>query len=230
MGSISLLAAGALSACAGAELGDAVDNGGEGDGDTDVGGESPGQGDLRDQLAQPRSFTIADGAGGSRASVMAVAVGDGETAAVDLPIAGGVVTLSLDDQDQVRFHDLLVDSGDVAVSPVVVPPDGLVLTDLTMELAAPVSVQVGSTAGDELAAGAELSINVKWAVEVDHGVVELAPIRLPDLAFDLSLESDASGGLAAHLTASRAGRFWSWAGIFELHDLELDLVAVAADP
>ncbi|HKE13283.1 MAG TPA: hypothetical protein VKB80_00335, partial [Kofleriaceae bacterium] len=222
MGSISLLLAGALSGCAGAELGDAIDNGADGDGDTGVGGDSPAEGDLRDQLARATPFTIADGAGGSSAHVKAVAVSGGETAAVDLAIAGGIVTLSLDEQDRIRFHDLLVDSDDVTVSPTVVPPDGLVLTDLTMELAEPVSVQVGSTAdGDEIAAGAELSINVKWAVEVDHGVVDLAPIRLPDLAFDLSLEADASGRLAAHLTASHPGLFWSWAGIFELHDLEL---------
>ncbi len=66
-----------------------------------------------------------------------------------------------------------------------------------------------------------------WAVDVDHGVVDLAPIRLSALAFDVIVEADDSGRLIAHLGAARAGAFWSWAGIFELRDLEINLVAAA---
>jgi hypothetical protein len=214
--------------CAGASLGDAsVD-----DGDDDEGepaGEPPVEGDLRQRLAAPTSFVVADQLGGSSASLMAVALSDGQTAAVELAVVGGLVTLSLDSQDRVVFHELLVDTDDVMVSPVVVPPDGLMLTDLTVELVEPARVQLGSWSDDEVAAGAELAVDVKWAVEVDHGVVDLAPIRLSELAFDVSVESDESGRLAAHLSASAPGVFWSWAGIFELHDLEIELFA-AVEP
>jgi hypothetical protein len=213
-----------LAGCADASLGGASAD----ERDEDEGqpaGEKPVDRDLRERLAAPTAFVVADQPGGSRASLTAVALSDGQTAAVELSVVGGLVTLSLDSQDRVVFHELLVDTDDVMVSPAVVPPEGLLLTDLTVELAGPASVQLGSWSDDQVAAGAELAVDVKWAVEVDHGVVDLAPIRLTDLAFDISVESDESGRLAARLSASQPGVFWSWAGIFELHDLEIDLVA-----
>ncbi len=70
-----------------------------------------------------------------------------------------------------------------------------------------------------------LPVDLAWAVQLDHGVVDLAPIRMPELPFELALELGTDGEVEAHLTASQPGRFWSWAGIFELRDLELDLVA-----
>lgn len=222
----SLLVAG-VAGCADAALGDASTD--DRDEQGEPAGEEPVAGDLRERLAAPTQFVVADQPGGSSASVVAIALGDGQTAAVELSVVGGLVTLSLDSQNRVVFHELLVDTDDVLVSPVLVPPDGLMLTDLTVELAEPATVQLGSWSDDEVAAGAELAVDVKWAVQVDHGVVDLAPIRLDDLAFDVSVESDESGRLAARLTASQPGTFWSWAGIFELHDLEIDLVA-AVDP
>ncbi len=224
----SLAVTGAVSGCADTSLGDAADDRDEEDGGEST-GELPVEGDLKERLAAPTPFTVADQAGGSRASVTAVALSDGQTAAVELSVVGGVVTLSLDAQDRVVFHDLLIDTDDVMVSPAVVPPDGLMLTYLTVELAEAASVQLGSWSGDQVAVGAELAVDVKWAVEVEHGVVDLAPIRLPDLAFDVSVEADESGRLAAHLAASHPGAFWSWAGIFELRDLQIELVA-AVDP
>jgi len=228
---MSVAAAAHLCGCAEAEVGP----GGEGSA-ADGGGDSdPGRGGgssevvgLRDRLAQPLTFAVADRANGSRLHLTAVSLSDDVTASVSVEVLGGVVTLSLDDHDRVRFHELLVDADDVMVSPVVVPPDGLALTELAMKLAEPVSMQVGPEASDDhLAGGAELSIDVSWAVEVDRGVVDLAPIRLPALAFDVAVDEDEAGRLSAHLTASRPGPFWSWAGIFELGDLEIDLAAQA---
>ncbi len=216
--------AASIAGCADASLGDAsVDERDEDEGQP--AGEKPVEQDLRERLAAPTSFVVADQLGGSRAGLRAVALSDGQTAAVELSVVGGLVTLSLDPEDRVVFHELLVDTDDVMVSPAVVPPAGLMLTDLTVELAEPARVQLGSWSDDQVAVGAELAVDVKWAVEVDHGVVDLAPIRLTDLAFDVSVESDESGRLAARLSASQPGVFWSWAGIFELHDLEIDLVA-----
>ena len=219
LGSLGLAAAAVLSGCAGADpQGGGIDGRGDGDG-----GDREERG-LRELLAEPVAFAVADREGGSSARVTAVSLSDGETALVELSVVGGVVTLSLDDEGRVRFHDLLVDTEDVMVSPNVVPPDGLLLTDLTVELAEPAVVQLGPVGDDQLAAGADLSIDVRWAVEVEHGTVDLAPIRLPDLAFDFSV-ADQDGQLVAHLGAAHVGAFWSWAGIFELRDLELDLPA-----
>ncbi len=215
-----------LAGCADASLGDAGVDGRDEEGEP--AGDLP-VGDLRERLAAPTSFVVADQLGGSSASVMAVALSDGQTAAVELSVVGGLVTLSLDPDDRVVFHDLVIDTDDVMVSPVIVPPGGLVLTHLTVELAEPARVQLGSWSDDEVAVGAQLAVDVAWAVEVEHGVVDLAPIHLTDIAFDVSVATDESGRLAARLAASHPGTFWSWAGIFELHDLEIDLVA-AVDP
>jgi hypothetical protein len=217
------LAAG-IAGCADASLGDATVDGRDED-EGEPAGEKPVDLDLRERLAAPTTFAVADQTGGSRASLMAVALSDGQTAAVELSVVGGLMTLSLDAQDRVVFHELLVDTEDVMVSAAVVPPEGLMLTDLTVELAEPASVQLGSWSDDQVAAGAELAVDVKWAVEVDHGVVDLAPIRLTELAFDVSVQIDESGRVAARMSASQPGVFWSWAGIFELHDLDIDLVA-----
>jgi len=86
------------------------------------------------------------------------------------------------------------------------------------------SVLATSTGSAAETAGG-LPVDLRWAVELDSGVVDLAPIRLPDLPFELAVELAADGEVEAHLTANQPGAFWNWAGIFELQDLELDLVA-----
>ena len=218
-GWIGLALAGFLAGCAGgADFGDALPEPGSDDGDS-----PPGEG--MERLAEPTTFTIADAAAGSGARLVAVALGDEVTEAVELSVAGGTITLSRDEDGRVRFHDLEMSTADVLVAPSVVPPDGLTLTDLTMELAAPSVVQSGSTGADQIDASAELSIDVQWSVVLSHGTVGLAPIRLPALTTEITVEASASGELEAHLTASHPGAFWNWAEIFELRDLELDLVA-----
>lgn len=208
-----------LAGCAGgADFGDALPDMGESED-----GDSPGVGIER--LAEPTTFTIADAAAGSGARLVAVALGDEVTEEVELSVAGGTITLSRDQDGRIRFHDLRMDTEDVLVAPSVVPPDGLTLTDLTMELAAPGVVQSGSTGADQIDGSAELSIDVQWAVVLNHGTVGLAPIRLPALTTEITVEADAAGELEARLTASHPGAFWNWVDIFELRELELDLVA-----
>jgi hypothetical protein len=216
LGCIGLAVSGALPGCADPRVRE---------GDDTVDGAGPHG--WAEQLDEPTAFTLADAAGGSRVHITAVSLTDDRTEPVDLAVAGGILTLSLDDRERVGFHELLIAADDVMVSPSVVPPDGLILTDLTARLAEPVLSPSGSHGDDHLAARVELSIDLEWAVEVEHGVVHLAPIRLPSLGFDVAVQTDASGGLSAHLSAARRGIFWSWADIFELRDLEMTLLARA---
>jgi hypothetical protein len=220
VGWVGLVALALLSACAGgADFGDALPDPGS-DGDS---GSPSGEG--MEQLSQPTTFTIADTAEGSGARLVAVALGDEVTETVELSVVGGTLTLSRDGEGRIRFHDLFMDAADVLVAPSVVPPDGLTLTDLSLDLAAPSVVQSGSSSAEQIGASAELSIDVRWAVVLDHGTVMLAPIRLPALTTEITVEADESGQLEARLTATHPGAFWSWAGIFELRELEMDLVA-----
>jgi len=224
--SLGALGATSLLGCTSAEIADRAPAAGEDP--ADDGEAVPG---LAERLAGPTSFAVlGQNSGGSRVQLTAVSLSDDETASVELTVTGGALTLSLDQTDgveRIRFHDLVLDCDDVAVSPAMVPPDGLVLTDLTMDLGEPASAELGWRTGDAIEADAALSVDVKWAVEVESSAVDLAPIRMPSLAFAVTVEDDRDGQLVAHLGASNAGRFWSWAGIFELRDLELDLVAVA---
>jgi hypothetical protein len=200
--------------------------GGRGDGDGD---EEPRT--LDERLAGPLQLTVLDrDQGGGSLHLTAVSLTDDLSAPVELFLSGGVLTLSLDDSggpEAIRFHDLDLGAEDVRVPETMVPPDGLLLTNLRMRLEAPADAELGLHTGDQLEAGAALSVDVGWSVEVDSGEVDLAPIHLPALDFDVSVEQDADGRVLARLRAASAGSFWSWAGIFELRDLDLDIVAAS---
>lgn len=188
------------------------------------GDPEPGQSDLAERLSTPVSFGIVASEDGSFARVTAVTLRDGEEHEVEVSIESGSLGLSLDDA-QLRVGELEITAADVAVGPGVMPPDGAVLTGISVGLAAPMTAALASTTGTAAVTAGGLPVDLRWAVELDHGVVDLAPIRLPELPFELSLELGDDGEIAARLTASQPGAFWSWAGIFELRDLELDLVA-----
>jgi hypothetical protein len=180
--------------------------------------------DLAERLSEPLALGFVPSEDGSFARVNAITLRDGEVHEVEVTVMGGSLTLSLDD-GELRVESMEVTAADVSIDAGVMPPDGATLTGISVALSAPVQAVLSST--DEAAGSATggLPVDLAWAVQLDHGVVDLAPIRMPELPFELALELGADGEVEAHLTASQPGRFWNWAGIFELRDLELDLVA-----
>lgn len=198
------------------------------------GDPAPGSSDdLADRLSEPLTFGFVPSEDGSFARVKAVTLRDDEVHEVEVAVMGGSLTLSLDD-DELRLESMEVTAADVSIDAGVMPPDGATLTGISVALAAPVQATLASTREAIGSAAGGLPVDLAWAVALDHGVVDLAPIRMADLPFELALELGTDGEVEAHITASQAGRFWNWAGIFELRDLELDLVAstgqVVADP
>lgn len=192
------------------------------------GDPDPGSADnLTDRLTDPVELAFVPSVDGSFARVSAVTLRDGEVTEVEVRVTGGSLTLSLDDAG-LRVESLEVTAADVTMGPGVMPPDGATLTGISVGLAAPLAVELGEISDTAAASAGALPVDLRWAVVLDHGTVDLAPIRLTALPFELSVEMAAGGDLAAHLTASEPGAFWSWAGIFELRDLELDLVATSA--
>ena len=181
-------------------------------------------GDLAERLSQPVTLGVVPTADGSFARVTAVTLRSGELIEVEFVVSGGALELALDDE-MLRVESLEVHADDVTVGPGVMPPDGATFKEIAVALAAPMQSALASTTGSAAETAGGLPIDLRWAVELEHGVVDLAPIRLPDLPFELAVELAADGEVEAHLTANQAGSFWSWAGIFELRDLELDLVA-----
>jgi hypothetical protein len=185
--------------------------------------------DLAERLSEPVPLSIVPTEDGSSARVQAVTLRDGHVSDVELLVTGGGLTLSLDDAG-LRVDSLEVQAADVSVGPAAMPPDGATLTGISVALSSPVAVTLASSSETAAASAGGLPVSLRWAVELDYGTVDLAPIRLPDLPFELSVELDAAGELEAHLTASQPGSFWNWAGIFELRNLELDLVAATGVP
>jgi len=191
----------------------------------EVGDPAPGsQPDLAMRLSEPVPLAIVPSADGSFARVAAVTLRDGDVSDVEVVVTSGRLELSLDDAG-LRVGSLEVQAADVSVGPATMPPDGATLTGISVALSSPIEVTLASSSETAAVTAGGLPVHLQWAVELDHGTVDLAPIRLPSLPFELSVELDDSGELQAHLTASQPGAFWSWAGIFELRDLELDLVA-----
>lgn len=194
---------------------------------------APGQSDLGERLAGPLTLGFAPSDGGSFARVTAVTLRDGEAADVEVTVMGGSLDIVLDD-GSLRVESMEITAADVLVGPGVMPPDGATLTGIAFSLTAPKLTELADASESAASAAGDLPVDLRWAVELDHGVVDLAPIRMPELPFELSLELAADGEVEAHLTASQPGPFWNWAGIFELRDLELELVAstglVVPDP
>jgi hypothetical protein len=199
------------------------------------GNDDRGDGDARtldERMASRVSLSVqAEDVAGSGLHLTAASLTDDVSVEVGLRVTGGAVTVSLEPDgaagERLAFHDLTLTAEDVEVAPSIVPPRGLLLTGLSMELEQPASAALGWHNDDGIGADASLSVDIQWAVELESGTVDLAPIHMPSLPFEVTVEDDGEGRLVAHLRGSSAGPFWSWAGIFELRDLELDLVAVA---
>lgn len=190
-----------------------------------VGDPAPGSSqDLVDRLSEPVSLAIIPSEDGSFARVSAVTLRDGEVNEVEVAVTGGTLTLAVDGSD-LRVESLQVTAADVSVGPATMPPDGATLTDISVALAAPLAASLASESDTTAATEGGLPVDLRWAVALDYGTVDLAPIRLPALPFELSVALGIDGTIEAHLAAGQPGSFWSWAGIFELRDLELDLVA-----
>jgi hypothetical protein len=188
----------------------------------DIGGpDHEPSGSLTDRLSAPVAVSIAPS--GSAARVRAVSLRDGSPTDVELAIVGGTLTLAASD-GQLRVDRLEVGAADITVGASVIPPDGVRLTGIALDLSTPASGALAMLSDSAGSVAAVWDVQLRWAVELEHGVVDLAPIRLPAMSFEMSLALDDDGAVDAHLTAAEPGSFWSWAGIFALSQLELDLV------
>lgn len=199
-------------------------------GDLPGAGGDPSASDVGHRLDVPAALAVADQAGGSNAALQAVSLQDGQTAEVQLAVTDGALTLSRSRDGALLVDDLVVDVGDVEVSPAVVPPSGLRITGISLSLAGPATIDIDDQTADHVSGTASLAVNLQWSVMLDRGVVDLAPIHLAALPVDLDIDLSGDGALSAQLRASQDGSFWNWAGVFELRDLSLDIAAFGDAP
>ena len=219
-------------ALAAALLCGACAQGGPVDGDIAGSGAAGGTGtsDVGQRLDVPAALAVADQSGGSSAQLQAVTLRDGQTHDVQLSVTDGALTLSRTRDGALQVADLVVDVDDVDVSSAVIPPSGLHITGISLTLAGPATLDVADQTRDHVSGTASLAVDLEWSVVLDRGVVDLAPIRLTDLPVALDIDLAADGALSAQLHADQGGSFWSWAGVFELRDLTLDISALGPLP
>ncbi len=178
--------------------------------------------ELLEELRLPATLALApSGEQGSYASAQATAGGEGSD--VEIPIAGGHLTLWTTDAGLVVVDELVIEASDVIIGADVVPPAGVHLTGIRGTLQSPAALDP-VVSGDRLTGIAHLDLAVEWAIVIDGEVHPLATLRLGELPFSLEVERTA-GGLAARLVAFRDGEFWSFADLWRLADLTLDLHA-----
>ena len=205
----------ALLACQGEEevWGDAPHNGGE---------------PLLHQLAVPRRLAIAPSALTTPGSfATARASGPDQEAELPLPITGGSLELWSPHEGMLFVSELEVALPDVEVPADVLPPNGAHLTDVSVRLTRPATLEPTDD-GQTLRVIAPMDLEVTWALVVGDTVHTLDPLALDRLPISLEIRPDALGRLQARVVGFRDGSFWRWAG-FGLSDLTVDLLAVPID-
>ncbi|HEY3356460.1 MAG TPA: hypothetical protein VGQ83_24630 [Polyangia bacterium] len=154
--------------------------------------------------------------------------GDGRSQRTELRARDGRLALRADGGDTLVIEALDLALKDLKIEREALPPDGLHLTDLALHL--PESAAAAATWSlDDGAATAVVTADLElhWALlGPDDDFVPLAPQRIT-VELGVALFTDRAGAVTARLTATRAGAFLTPAGVYELGDLALDLVAAA---
>lgn len=176
--------------------------------------------DLEATLRAPRTFSVK--LPESLVHAVAVALREGTETAVDFEIVAGEIELMAHDGG-LGLTALAIDLADVTIPETVLPPSGLVLTDMRVDLEAPASAEAEwTTDGRRADATIPVDLVVEWAMLRDGRSFPLADVRVAGLPISIGVTRDGEQ-LDLSLAADRTGAFWSWAETFELRDLELQL-------
>ena len=175
--------------------------------------------DLEDTLRAPRMFSVDPE---SIIHAVAVALRQDSESAVDFEIVTGEIELMARDGALGITH-IHVELADVTIPATVLPPNGLVLTDMSIDLGSAASAEAEwTTDGRRVDATIDVDLTVEWAMLRDGESYPLADVRVIDLPIAVAVTRDGDR-LDLSLAADRSGPFWSWAETFELRDLQLEL-------
>ena len=175
---------------------------------------SPQDDSLRAQLARGLTFALTD----ADASVHAT-FHHGDTpdeADVSLDVVDGAF-------DAWAYEDRLAISASIELAPIALPSElhgELSLVDVTVTIDATCAATWAEAAACETRADARVS----WSLASDDGVYPLGDLVIDDLELSARVTAD-----TLELTAIAPGSRWSWAGVFELGDIAVDLSADAQD-
>lgn len=143
------------------------------------------------------------------------------TAAV--AVLEGSVDVGVTAQGTFGLNRVTLELGDVIAYPGGVP---LHLTDLRVRLEQPIRLHTAwSDDGLALDAVGDVTLLLDWSLQVQGQPYVLAQQRLTDIPVHISVVAMGPSHVGLHIGAAQPGVFWSWGGMLELADLDLDLNA-----
>jgi hypothetical protein len=185
----------------------------------------PGDTSTRGQLSRARTLTVQPG---GQATLTATRLwGDDYVVDATVPFLGGEIAVQAQPDGRLTVVSAELQVGDVEMSPLSVPPDGLELTQVTLRV--PYVTADAKWTADGSAASAQVmtELVLDWSLVSGPGEIHpMATQHIRDVPLSLDVVADAGGRLHAVVSAQREGIFFTWTGLFELSDLELSVDAL----
>jgi hypothetical protein len=183
---------------------------------------------VHDRLAQMPTRLFIPGEGSTGSLVAAHYTSDGWVS--------GTSALTIDNGELVAKlagDQLIAQSFDVSFAPIDLPESVFgkpaQLIDVRVTLASSATAAASWTDSDDATASLPLQLGLSWSIAVDNAVTPLGTQHLPVIPLDLTL---AGGGdhVDGAFSIHAMGDLWSWAGLLELSELDLDLSGATVDP
>jgi hypothetical protein len=182
---------------------------------------------VHDRLAAEPTRLFIPGDGSTGSLVAAHYTSDGWVSGTSsLTIDNGALVAHL------AGDQLVAQSFEVSFAPIDLPESVFgkpaQLIDVRVTLASSATAAVSWTTTDDATASLPLQLDLSWSIAVNNAVTPLGTQHLPVIALDLGLTGGGDhvdGSFAIHAM----GDLWSWAGLLELSELDLQLTGATVD-
>lgn len=150
-----------------------------------------------------------------------------DVSARELPVRFGTMHVATTNSGRLVLEDLDARMEELEISPSLVPPEGVRLTGVRVQLVDPVETEMRWYYEDQEGyAEAMIDLRVEWSYETPDGQpLRLAPQHVEGVIVGLTLGLHPDGTLRGRATAERDGPVLSWPGFAELRDLRIELEA-----
>ena len=141
----------------------------------------------------------------------------------DLTVIDGEVRVRSSARHTLVLEELRLSVSDIEISSEVIPPSGVTLTDVSVELVEPVEGSL-TWYEDEGYAEITVDVNVQWALVNSEGrALSLAPQTVEDLTFGITVRKDSRGRVVAELSAHAQGDVIDWPTVTKIDELDVEL-------
>ncbi len=184
--------------------------------------EAPSAPNVRARLAQQTKLLVTpETSSGSITASRYTGSSGWQDGTVDVTIANGELDGKVGADGQ-----LAIDQFSLNVAPIDIPPSvfgkPVELKDIRLVLAAPATATTTWSDDDDAAATVMMSLDLQWTLVVDGNSAPLGGQHLPPIAVDVTL-SGTGADVEAAISANAMGDLWSWADLFKLEAMTLQL-------